>query len=381
MYQCLKVSEIKRADKPPYYLSSFLDLERAEVFKVYTSNYPSFDAGSSYELRIAPSFKNFNFCKMKNERVFPKFSKFNNLLHKLGARSISRRSCRRVCYSIAVICCCLALACVPSFAFSDVQVVPFYQMTKLDYGGTTSVVGISNNWTSITAVTEGRYASPLFYKLPENLVAGQSYIVSFDFSGDYFQYIFSLYKTNQWDDFSVTNRIIYSEGESSYYPDGHFEASFVFNGEPYLAFQFVLAPNRTIRLSPLSIQRVNPNAGVESRLDEQNSLLFDGEDVETLPDDGLNSQVDGFKSKLDELIANVNNIDFIERVKRGLLTINVLFDAFIYNGQQKPYSIKWILPLVNFSLFLGVIGSVLNIVRASSQEKHREKSESRGRKR
>jgi hypothetical protein len=63
MYQCLKVSEIKRADKPPFYLSSFLDLERAEVFKVYTANYPSFDVGSSYDLRIAPSFKNFNFLQ------------------------------------------------------------------------------------------------------------------------------------------------------------------------------------------------------------------------------------------------------------------------------------------------------------------------------
>lgn len=61
MFQCLKVSEIKRADKPPYYLSSFLDLERAEVFKVYTSTYPAFDVGSSYDLRIAPSFKSFNF--------------------------------------------------------------------------------------------------------------------------------------------------------------------------------------------------------------------------------------------------------------------------------------------------------------------------------
>lgn len=63
MYQCLKISEIKRADKSPYYLSSFLDLERAEVFKIYTSKYPSFDVGSSYDLRIAPSFKNFNFLQ------------------------------------------------------------------------------------------------------------------------------------------------------------------------------------------------------------------------------------------------------------------------------------------------------------------------------
>lgn len=61
MYQCLKVSEIKRADKPPYYVSSFLDSERAEVFKVYTSSFPAFDVGSSYELRFAPSFKSFNF--------------------------------------------------------------------------------------------------------------------------------------------------------------------------------------------------------------------------------------------------------------------------------------------------------------------------------
>lgn len=317
---------------------------------------------------------------MKNERIFPKFYKFNNLLHKLGARSISRRSCCRVCYTFSVVCCCLALTVVPSFASSDVQVVPFYTMTKVDYGGTTSVVGISNNWTSITAVTEGRYASPLFYKLPENLVAGQSYIVSFDFTGDYFQYIFSLYKTNQWDDFSTNNRIVYAEGESTWH-DGHFEASFVFNGEPYLVFQFVIAPNRVIRLSPLTITRVNPNAGVESRLDEQNSKLFDGEEVNTLPDDGLDSHVNDFKSKFDELKSNLNNVDFLNRINRGMQAYNLLFDAFIYNGEQKPFTIKWILPLINFALFLGVIGAVLNIVKAPEQEKHREKSESRGRKR
>lgn len=63
LYQCLKISEIKRTEKPPYYLSSFLDLDRAEVFKVFTSQYPSFDVGSSYDLRIAPSFKSFNFLQ------------------------------------------------------------------------------------------------------------------------------------------------------------------------------------------------------------------------------------------------------------------------------------------------------------------------------
>ena len=318
---------------------------------------------------------------MKDERVFSKFHKFYNLFYKFRARSVSRCSCRRLCYSITFVCCCLALAVVPSFASSDVQVVPFYTMNKVDYGGTTSVVGISNNWTSITAVTEGRYASPLFYKLPENLVAGQSYIVSFDFSGDYFQHIFSLYKSNQWDDFSNSNRLVYSEGESTWYEDGHFEASFVFNGEPYLAFQFVIAPNRTIRLSPLTIQRVNPNAGVESRLDEQNSKLFDGEEVDTLPDDGLDNHVNDFKSKFDELKSNLNNVDFLSRVNRGMSLFGELFDAFIYNGEQKPYVIKWILPLINFSLFLGVVGSILNIVKAADQEKHKEKRESRGRKR
>lgn len=270
--------------------------------------------------------------------------------------------------------------CVPSFALSDSQTVPFYTMSKADYGGTTSVVGISNNWTSITAITEGRYASPLFYKLPENLVAGQSYIVSFDYSGDYYQFIFSLYKTNQWDDFSDTNRLVFSEGESTWY-DGHFEASFVFNGEPYLAFQFVIAPNRVIRLSPLTITRVNPNYGVESRLDEQNSKLFEGEDVPSLPDDGLDNHVNDFKSKIDELKSNLNNADFITRVNKGMSVFGELFDAFIYNGEQKPYVIKWILPLINFSLFLGVVGAILNIVKAADQEKHKEKRESRGRKR
>lgn len=305
---------------------------------------------------------------MKNERVFPNFSKLNNLLYKLGARSVSRCARRRLCYIVALICCCMALTLVPSFASSDVQVVPFYTMSKVDYGGTTSVVGISNNWTSITAVTEGKYASPLFYKLPESLVAGQSYIVSFDFTGDDFLYILSLYKSSQWDDFSTTNRIVYSEGDSTL-QDGHVEASFVFNGEPYLAFQFVIAPSKTIRLSPLTIQRVNPNAGVESRLDEQNSKLFDGEEVNTLPDDGLNEQVSGFSSKLEELKSNLNNLDLLQRVKRGMQTYNLFFDAFIYNGEQSPYQLKWVLPLVNLSLFLGIVGAVLGILKASRGKK------------
>ena len=188
-------------------------------------------------------------------------------------------------------------------------------------------------------------------------------------NGQDFQYIFSLYKSNQWDDFSTSNRLIYTEGESTV-SGGHIEASFVFNGEPYLAFQFVIAPGRIIRLSPLTIQRVNPNAGVESRLDEQNSKLFDGEDVNTLPDDGLNEQVTGFSSKLEEFKSNLNNIDLLERVKRGMLTYNVLFDSFVYNGQQMPYQIKWILPLVNLSLFLGIIGAVLGIVKASRGTKN-----------
>ena len=265
----------------------------------------------------------------------------------------------------------MALIAFPSFALSDTQVVPFYTMSKADYGGTTSVVGISDSWTSITAVTEGKYASPLFYKLPETLIAGQSYIVSFDFScdSDYFSgYILSLYKSNQWDDFSNSNRFVYGEGELS--GSGHIECSFVYNGEPWMAFQFVIAPSRVLRLSPLSIIRVNPNAGVESRLDEQNSMLFDGEDVETLPDDGINDHVSGFSSKLDELKSNLNNVDLLERVKRGMLTYNLFFDSFIYNGQQKPYEIKWILPLVNLSLFLGIVSAVLGIVKASRGKNH-----------
>lgn len=318
---------------------------------------------------------------MKNERFFPKFSRFNKFFYKFRARSVSRRSCCRLCCSFCLVFVCMVITCFPSFALSDSQSVPFYIMSKADYGGTTSVVGISNDWTSITAVSEGRYASPLFYKLPETLISGQAYIVSFDYSCDYSTgYIFSLYQTNQWDDFSNSNRFVYGEGELTG-GSGHIEASFVYNSQPYLAFQFVIAPNRTVRLSPLTIQRVNPNAGVESRLDEQNSKLFDGEEVNTLPDDGLDNHVNDFNSKLDELKSNLNNVDFLNRVHRGMSLFGEMFDAFIYNGEQKPYFIKWVLPLLNFSLFLGVIGAILNIVRSSSEEKHREKTESRGRKR
>ena len=302
---------------------------------------------------------------MTNDRIFTIFFKVGNLLHKFGTCPVSRRSRRHLCYTFCLVLCFLALTTFSTFALSDSQSVPFYTMSKADFGGTTSVVGISNNWTSITAVTEGTYANPLFYKLPESLISGQTYTVSFDYNGDDFIYQLSLYSSNKWDDYSESNRFVYCEGASEL-SKGHIEGSFVYNGQPYLAFHFVIPPSKVIRVSPLTITRYNPNAGMESRLDEQNSKLFDGEEVSSLPDDGLDSHVNGFKSKLNELISNVNNVDFLVRIKRGMLTFNVLFDSFIYNGEQKPYSIKWILPLINFSLFLGVIGAVLNIVRATS---------------
>lgn len=60
MYQCLKVFKVTKADRI-YYLSKFLDTNRAEVFTVYTRSCPSFDVGTSYELRFVPNFKGFNF--------------------------------------------------------------------------------------------------------------------------------------------------------------------------------------------------------------------------------------------------------------------------------------------------------------------------------
>lgn len=60
MYQCLKVSKFSKDDRI-YYLTKFLDTNRAEVFSVYSRHCPSFDVGTTYELRLQPNFKGFNF--------------------------------------------------------------------------------------------------------------------------------------------------------------------------------------------------------------------------------------------------------------------------------------------------------------------------------
>lgn len=291
----------------------------------------------------------------------------SNVFYKLRNSSHFGRF-RRACSVMCVSALCCLLISVPSFAMvSDSITVPFYTLSKNDYGGTTSVVGITDKWTSITAVTSGKYASPLFYKLPDSLIVGQTYVVSFDYSGDDFMYILSLYKSNAWDNFDESNRLVYSEGDSTQ-QGGHIEGSFVYNGEPWLSFQFVIAPTKVIRLSQLTITRLNPNAGVESRLDEQNSKLFDGEEVNTLPDDGLDNHLSNFSSKLDELKQNFNNLDLLNRIENGMKVYGLLWDAFVYNGEQKPYQIKWLVPLINFSVFMGLIGSLLGITKAFSDK-------------
>lgn len=60
MYQCLKVTKFTKDDKS-FWLTKFLDVERAEVFTVYTHKEPEFEVGVSYELCLLPNFKGFNF--------------------------------------------------------------------------------------------------------------------------------------------------------------------------------------------------------------------------------------------------------------------------------------------------------------------------------
>lgn len=62
MYQCLKIIKISKNGKN-YWLTKFLDGERAEVFTVYTSKAPSFEVGVSYDLFLMPNFKGFNFLQ------------------------------------------------------------------------------------------------------------------------------------------------------------------------------------------------------------------------------------------------------------------------------------------------------------------------------
>ena len=49
MYQCLKVKKFSK-DEKIFWLTKFLDSERAEVFTVYTHKAPPFEVGVSYEL-------------------------------------------------------------------------------------------------------------------------------------------------------------------------------------------------------------------------------------------------------------------------------------------------------------------------------------------
>ena len=92
--------------------------------------------------------------------------------------------------------------------------------------------------------------------------------------------------------------------------------------------------------------------------------MFDGEEVSTLPDDGLNNHLSDFNSKLDELKQNFNNLDLLNRVENGMKVYGLLWDSFVYNGEQHPYQIKWFVPLINFSVFMALIGSLLGIAKA-----------------
>lgn len=60
MYQCLKVGKFSK-DNKIFWLTKFLDPERAEVFTVFTRNASPFEVGVSYELSLLPNFKGFNF--------------------------------------------------------------------------------------------------------------------------------------------------------------------------------------------------------------------------------------------------------------------------------------------------------------------------------
>lgn len=263
---------------------------------------------------------------------------------------------------------------IPSFAVDNSH---FEYVTSINLNDDTHYSGNASDYDDIIFSKVGgtdtriynsgnSYKIPIVYYSPEYWTAGQTYRIEFIFSSSTIDGMSVCLSTTQ----KLT------EGEQDYIVNDNpakvgvsYNYSFVYNGQPYLIFTFIMPSKSTCVISNIDVATYNPNAVVESQNQdiieqnsELNSKLFDEGETFDFTEPDLGEQYSQFKSGTDDLNDKVNKFILTDRIRNGVKAFSTMFSAFLwdlsYNDSTAIFE-----PLMFFSVFIGLLTLLYGVIK------------------
>ena len=268
---------------------------------------------------------------------------------------------------------------IPSFAVDNSH---FQYVTSINIKDDTYVIGDSSDYNGVTFTKVGgtdtritnsnsSYKIPLTYYSPSYWVSGQTYRIEFILSASNIDGIM----------ISLSTTPNLTEGEQTLIADNtakvdySYNYSFVYSGEPYLIFTFVMPAHSTCVISNIDVSTYNPNAVVESQNQqiieqnsELNSNLFDGGEDFSVPDVDISSQLDSFVTDTDEInnfgSAILGDVKLLNGIKAFTVFFNSFWDSIINDEMLAPLS-----TLAYLTVFCSIILLIVGFLKERSDKK------------
>lgn len=210
------------------------------------------------------------------------------------------------------------------------------------------------------------YKVPVIFYSPSNWVAGQSYRIEFLFSASNIDGMSVCLSTTQK---LTEGEQLYIVNDNPAAIDKDYNYTFVYSGQPYLIFTFIMPAKSSCVISDIDVFAYNPNAELESQNQEiieqnseLNSKLFDeGETFEfTEPD--MSEQYSRFQSGTDDLNDRVSKFVLTDRIRNGIKAFASFFtltlDALNSNPNTSIFE-----PLMYFSVFIGLLTLLYGVIK------------------
>lgn len=277
-------------------------------------------------------------------------------------------------FSVAFVVVIVLAVAIPSFAVDNSR---YSYVTSINLFSDTHYSGNSSDfaeiqWSRVDGTSTKIYNSstsykvPIVYYSPEYWTAGQTYRIEF------------LFTSSNIDGMAValSTSTKLTEGEQTYIvndcpakPNKSYNYSFVYDGQPYLIFTFIMPAKSSCVISDVDVFAYNPNAVLESQNQEiveqnseLNSKLFDEGETFDFTEPDLGEQYSQFKSGTDDLNDKVNKFILTDRIRNGVKAFSTMFSAFLwdlsYNDSTSIFE-----PLMYFSVFIGLLTLLYGVIK------------------
>ncbi len=263
---------------------------------------------------------------------------------------------------------------LPAFAVDNSH---FQYVTSINIKDDTYIIGNPSDYNGVTFSKVGgtdtritnsntAYKVALTYYSPSYWVAGETYRIEFIFSSSNIDGM----------GIALSTTPSLNEGEQTYIADNVAEVnksynySFVYSGQPYLIFDFVMPANSSCVISDIEVFSYNPNAVVESQNQqiieqnsELNSKLFEEGETYSLPEVDLSEQYSLFDENKNDLLENGGLIIQSNRIVNGVKAFASMFTSLY--GVFSEYEVTQYIPLLMYlSLICSLILLILGYLRS-----------------